>query len=160
MQNAFFVAGEIIQDYDSDKLFLAMGFGAEIPPLGNVSHEFFLNGNPENPFCQGVQGILDAYHQTLETGRLATTHATGRVLVIFAVITLLMRMTDCYITVTLSEPTYFAPVINHVARFAAKRQDGKNYFVLLIITNGDICGKSLLVIEYSPFEQHRLANQM
>ncbi len=32
--------GEIIQDYDSDKLFPALGFGAKLPPDGRVSHEF------------------------------------------------------------------------------------------------------------------------
>lgn len=32
--------GEIIQDYDSDKMFPALGFGAKIPPDGRVSHEF------------------------------------------------------------------------------------------------------------------------
>ncbi|XP_077970861.1 uncharacterized protein LOC120327759 isoform X1 [Styela clava] len=32
--------GEIIQDYDTDKLFPAYGFGARLPPHGQVSHEF------------------------------------------------------------------------------------------------------------------------
>lgn len=32
--------GEIIQDYDSDKLFPAYGFGAKIPPDGKISHQF------------------------------------------------------------------------------------------------------------------------
>ena len=35
--------GEIIQDYDTDKQFPALGFGAQVPPTGQVSHEFFLN---------------------------------------------------------------------------------------------------------------------
>lgn len=32
--------GEIIQDYDSDKLFPAYGFGAKMPPDGKISHVF------------------------------------------------------------------------------------------------------------------------
>lgn len=32
--------GEIIQDYDSDKLFPAYGFGAKLPPDGKISHVF------------------------------------------------------------------------------------------------------------------------
>lgn len=32
--------GEIIQDYDSDKLFPAYGFGAKMPPDGKISHAF------------------------------------------------------------------------------------------------------------------------
>ncbi|KAM8863214.1 copine Va isoform 3-T3 [Spinachia spinachia] len=99
--------GEIIQDYDSDKMFPALGFGAKLPPDGRVSHEFPLNGNVENPFCNGMEGILEAYHQSLKT-------------------------------VQLYGPTNFSPVVNHVARYAAAVQDGSQYFVLLIITDGVI----------------------
>ena len=48
--------GEIIQDYDSDKMFPVLGFGARLPPDGHVSHEFFVNLDPVSPFCHGVQG--------------------------------------------------------------------------------------------------------
>lgn len=41
--------GEIIQDYDSDKMFPALGFGAKIPPDGRVSHEFPLVRPPPPP---------------------------------------------------------------------------------------------------------------
>ncbi|XP_041713067.1 copine-8-like isoform X1 [Coregonus clupeaformis] len=99
--------GEIIQDYDSDKMFPALGFGAKLPPDGQVSHEFPLNGNIENPYCNGMEGILEAYHQSLKT-------------------------------VQLYGPTNFAPVVNHVAKYAAAVQDGSQYFVLLIITDGVI----------------------
>ncbi|XP_034623693.1 copine-5 [Trachemys scripta elegans] len=100
--------GEIIQDYDSDKMFPALGFGAKIPPDGHVSHEFPLNGNADNPYCSGIEGILEAYHKSLKT-------------------------------VQLYGPTNFAPVVNHVARYAATtEQDGSQYFVLLIITDGVI----------------------
>lgn len=34
--------GEVIEDYDTDKLFPALGFGARIPPRMTVSHEFFM----------------------------------------------------------------------------------------------------------------------
>ncbi|XP_072569379.1 copine-5-like isoform X3 [Paramormyrops kingsleyae] len=99
--------GEIIQDYDSDKMFPALGFGAKLPPDGRVSHEFPLNGNAENPYCSGMEGILEAYHQSLKT-------------------------------VQLYGPTNFAPVVNHVARYASAVHDGSQYFVLLIITDGVI----------------------
>ena len=97
--------GEIIQDYDSDKQFPALGFGAKIPPHGKPSHEFFLNLQASTPFCAGVEGILQAYH-------------------------------SCIQQVSLYGPTNFSPVINHVARFAREYQDGRQYFVLLIITDG------------------------
>ena len=95
--------GEIIQDYDADKMFPALGFGAKVPPTGQVSHEFFLNLRPDSPYCAGVEGILQAYLTSLQT-------------------------------VTLYGPTNFSPVINHVAKFANAYQDGRQYFVLLIIT--------------------------
>ena len=43
---AISAVGEIIQDYDSDKMFPALGFGARIPPDNRVSHEFFLSLDP------------------------------------------------------------------------------------------------------------------
>uniref|UniRef100_A0A3P8SKT3 Copine 8 n=1 Tax=Amphiprion percula TaxID=161767 RepID=A0A3P8SKT3_AMPPE len=99
--------GEIIQDYDSDKMFPALGFGAKLPPDGRVSHEFALNGNPQNPYCTGIDGVMEAYYQSLKS-------------------------------VQLYGPTNFSPVINHVARYAASVNDGSQYFVLLIITDGVI----------------------
>ncbi|KAK2194289.1 hypothetical protein NP493_1g12046 [Ridgeia piscesae] len=99
--------GGIIQDYDSDKMFPALGFGAKIPPKGVVSHEFFLNGSSDNPYCQGIPGVLNAYYTSLQH-------------------------------VQLYGPTNFAPVINHVAKFAQAYTDGSHYFVLLILTDGII----------------------
>jgi len=99
--------GSIIEDYDSDKLFPALGFGAKVPPHGQVSHEFFLNLRSDSPYCEGVDGLLAAYLTSLNT-------------------------------VQLYGPTNFSPVIRHVAKFAQAYQDGSNYFVLLIITDGII----------------------
>uniref|UniRef100_A0A3B4U179 Copine family member 9 n=1 Tax=Seriola dumerili TaxID=41447 RepID=A0A3B4U179_SERDU len=62
--------GEIIQDYDSDKLFPAYGFGAKLPPDGKVSHAFPLNSNTENSNCVGIDGVLEAYFQSLRTVQL------------------------------------------------------------------------------------------
>ncbi|KAM9234891.1 copine-5 isoform 2-T2 [Dugong dugon] len=104
---ALTAVGEVIQHYDSDKMFPALGFGAKLPPDGRVSHEFPLNGNQENPSCCGIDGILEAYHRSLRT-------------------------------VQLYGPTNFAPVVTHVARNAAAVQDGSQYSVLLIITDGVI----------------------
>lgn len=42
--------------------------GAKIPPDTEVSHLFFLNFDPQNPFCKGVEGILEAYQQALRKG--------------------------------------------------------------------------------------------
>ncbi|XP_022084005.1 copine-8-like isoform X1 [Acanthaster planci] len=105
---ALWAVGEVIQDYDHDKLFPALGFGARVPPSMQTSHEFFLNGSQTDPFCVGVEGIVAAYQKALSS-------------------------------VQLYGPTLFAPIINHVARFAAAVRDGSKYYVLLIITDGCIC---------------------
>merc|ERR1712012_1150369 len=57
--------GEIIEPYDADKQFPGLGFGARIPPHGQVSFEFFLNLSSQ-PYCNGVQGVLDAYKIALQ----------------------------------------------------------------------------------------------
>ncbi|XP_061540551.1 copine-9-like isoform X2 [Phycodurus eques] len=62
--------GEIIQDYDSDKLFPAYGFGAKLPPDGKISHAFPLGGDSENPNCVGIDGVMEAYFQSLRTVQL------------------------------------------------------------------------------------------
>ncbi|XP_073930749.1 RNA-binding protein 12 isoform X5 [Castor canadensis] len=121
---ALWSVGSVVQDYDSDKLFPAFGFGAQVPPDWQVSHEFALNFNPSNPYCAGIQGIVDAYRQALPQVRLYG-------------------------------PTNFAPIINHVARFAAQavhqgtsseRRSAsvykwacpQQYFVLLLLTDGAV----------------------
>jgi len=55
-EQALVAVGDIIQDYDSDKVFPALGFGARIPPHGEVSHEFFLNLQASDPYCSGIEG--------------------------------------------------------------------------------------------------------
>ncbi|XP_069508336.1 copine-1 isoform X2 [Ambystoma mexicanum] len=107
---ALWCVGNVVQDYDTDKQFPAFGFGAQVPPNWQVSHEFALNFNPSNPYCPGVQGIVDAYRQALPQVRLYG-------------------------------PTNFSPIINHVARFAvaaAQQKTASQYFVLLILTDGEI----------------------
>lgn len=62
--------GKIIEDYDTDKLFPVLGFGARLPPDGKVSHEFFVNGHPSNPYCEGISGVLSAYRECLNRVQL------------------------------------------------------------------------------------------
>ncbi|XP_024120646.1 copine-4 isoform X1 [Oryzias melastigma] len=62
---ALVAVGEICQDYDSDKMFPAFGFGARIPPDFQVSHDFAVNFNEDNPECAGIQGVVEAYQACL-----------------------------------------------------------------------------------------------
>ena len=51
--------GQIVEEYDSDKLFPVLGFGARLPPDGRVSHLFYVNGHTSNPYCEKVGGKKD-----------------------------------------------------------------------------------------------------
>lgn len=99
--------GEIIQDYDSDKLFPVLGFGAKVAPSFQVSHLFYVNGDPTSPYCNGLGEVLSSYQR-------------------------------CAQNVQLYGPTYFAPIINHVASIAAQSRTGSEYFILLMLTDGII----------------------
>jgi vacuolar-type H+-ATPase subunit F/Vma7 len=102
--------GNVLQEYDSDKIFPVYGFGARIPPNMEVSHAFPINFKTNTPHCNGVRGVIDAYKTSL-------SH------------------------LELFGPTNFAPIINQVAKFAAAAQverSARNYFVLLILTDGVI----------------------
>ncbi|XP_013395668.1 copine-3 isoform X3 [Lingula anatina] len=105
---AISTVGAVVQDYDSDKMFPALGFGAKIPPEYQVSHEFALNFNLQNPFCAGVHGIIEAYKNCI--GQVQLYGPTNIAPVIYHV-------------------ANFA--------LAAHQQGGaKSYFVLLLITDG------------------------
>jgi hypothetical protein len=60
--------GEVLIDYDTDKMVPVLGFGALLPS-GQVSHCFNVNGEPQ-PFVHGVDGVLSAYRRCLSTVRL------------------------------------------------------------------------------------------
>ncbi|XP_059147817.1 copine-3-like [Physella acuta] len=62
--------GEVCQDYDTDKMFPALGFGARIPPDLELSHEFPINFNLQYPDCQGIDGILEAYYNCIRLVKL------------------------------------------------------------------------------------------
>uniref|UniRef100_A0A7N8WJ62 Copine-3 n=1 Tax=Mastacembelus armatus TaxID=205130 RepID=A0A7N8WJ62_9TELE len=111
---ALWAVGQVVQDYDSDKLFPAFGFGAKLPPeykvsfLTNYHNKSFQSFGFLSPIC--VEGIVEAYRMVLPQLRL-------------------------------SGPTNFSPIINHVASIsssAAQANNASQYFVLLILTDGEI----------------------
>jgi len=89
-------------------MFPALGFGARIPPTGQVSHEFFLTLDQSQPYCQGIDGVLAAYHNSLHNVQLyGPTNFSP-------VIRHVAKFAEAY------------------------RADPSNYFILLIITDGII----------------------
>ncbi|XP_072234244.1 copine-3 isoform X2 [Leuresthes tenuis] len=108
--SAIWSVGNVIQDYDSDKMFPAFGFGAQIPPTWQVSHEFPLNFNPSNPFCAGIEGVVEAYRVCLPQVKLyGPTNFSP-----------IINHVACF------------------AKQALQQTTASQYFVLLIITDGVI----------------------
>lgn len=56
----------------------------------------------------------------------------------FIVLGVLDAYRGCIRQVQLYGPTNFTPVIEHVIKFAQSYNDGNNYFILLILTDGVI----------------------
>ncbi|KAL4000730.1 NLR family CARD domain-containing protein 3 [Sarotherodon galilaeus] len=107
---AIWAVGNVIQDYDSKKMFPVFGFGAQLPPSWQVSHEFPVNFNPANPFCSGIEGVVDAYRHCLPQLKLwGPTNFSP-----------IINHVACF------------------ARQALQQCVASNYFVLLIITDGVI----------------------
>lgn len=107
---ALTAVGEIIQDYDSDKLFPAFGFGARIPPSYQVSHQFPLNFNPSNPYCAGLPGLVQAYQTCIQSVQLYGPTNISPII----------------------------NHVAHFAHEATQMATASNYFVLLILTDGVI----------------------
>ncbi|XP_062376721.1 copine-3 isoform X1 [Sardina pilchardus] len=108
--SAIWSVGMVIQDYDSDKLFPALGFGAQIPPNWQVSHEFPLNFNATTPYCQGIEGVVEAYRLCLPQVRLYGPTNFSPII----------------------------NHVARFAHQAASQKTASQYFVLLIITDGVI----------------------
>uniref|UniRef100_A0A0S7ETY6 CPNE3 n=1 Tax=Poeciliopsis prolifica TaxID=188132 RepID=A0A0S7ETY6_9TELE len=91
-------------------MFPVFGFGAEIPPLWQVSHEFPINFDPANPFCEGIEGVVQAYRQCLPQVKLwGPTNFSP-----------IINHVACF------------------ARQALQQNTASQYFVLLILTDGVI----------------------
>ncbi|KAG9333068.1 hypothetical protein JZ751_013536 [Albula glossodonta] len=108
--SAIWSVGQVVQDYDSDKMFPAFGFGAQIPPSWQVSHEFPLNFNPSNPFCAAIEGVVEAYRQCLPQVKLYGPTNFSPII----------------------------NHVARFAAQAAQQKTASQYFVLLIITDGVI----------------------
>jgi len=101
--------GQILQDYDSDKMFPAYGFGGALPPNNQVSFEFALNANAANPNCAGIQGVVQAYQTALQNVALSGP-------------------TNC--APLIRTATNFANSCAHTP------SGGQGYLILLILTDG------------------------
>ena len=104
----------------SDQMFPALGFGAQVPPNYEPSHEFALNFNPSNPFCAGqISSTCSLLHRIMFTTQPVEWNVVG-------VEGICAAYTSCVSQIQLYGPTNFSPIIYHVARFAqsAAKEEG------------------------------------
>jgi hypothetical protein len=110
-QSAITAVGEIILNYDYDRMVPAFGFGAKphFPTLNSpqVVHCFPLNGNPQSAEVADLPGLIQSYNNAL-------------------------------FNVELSGPTYFQYVISGALEVAKANVQRNIYSCLLIITDGEI----------------------
>ena len=103
--------GNILLNYDYDKMIPAFGFGAKprFPQLNSTTtdHCFPLSGRHDMIEAAGIDGLMSMYANSL-------------------------------LNVSLSGPTYFAPILERFMGIAnqAHQEGGKLYQILLILTDG------------------------
>lgn len=111
-QRAILSVGEILLNYDNDKLVQTYGFGAK-PIIGGVrgetSHHFPCSGDFNNCSGFGVKGVFDLYRTALQN-------------------------------IELAGPTYFSHMIREIRLFTEKNfaESVDSYTILLILTDGVI----------------------
>lgn len=70
-ERAIAMIGNVIEFYDTDRLFPVYGFGACLPGNLSANHCFALNFNEANPEVPGVAGVMTVYHQVIPTLRFS-----------------------------------------------------------------------------------------
>ena len=112
-QKAMSSCGEILLNYDYDKMVPVYGFGGK-PKFPNLAsyqtmHCFPLNGKMDDPYCFGLEGIMESYNYALHNSEL-------------------------------SGPTLFCPILTEVMKICQNSKDSGDdqYYILLILTDGEI----------------------
>ena len=114
-QNEYYKAlksvGDILQFYDTDKQFPCFGFGAKLHRnMNRASHCFALNANIFDPECEGLEGILEAYQNSLKHTQLYGPTHFNEIL----------------------------KIVNDMAEQLNVSQNNQKYQILMIITDGII----------------------
>ena len=110
-QKAIMAVGNILLNYDYDKMIPAFGFGAKpnFPQIRSptTDHCFPLSGRYDIIEAAGLEGLMAMYANSLQN-------------------------------VSLSGPTYFAPIIEKFIGIAneSHQSGGRTYQILLILTDG------------------------
>ncbi|KAL4680324.1 hypothetical protein H8959_022265 [Pygathrix nigripes] len=151
--SAIWAVGQIIQDYDSDKMFPALGIRGPVTPrlegsAGTAVSPTALNGasyespctlkpcKQQQPDVMGaaVSRSVQVSHEFAINFNPTNPFCSG-------VDGIAQAYSACLPHIRFYGPTNFSPIVNHVARFAAQatqQQTATQYFILLIITDGVI----------------------
>ena len=70
-QHALQSVGQVLLEYDTDKMVAAYGYGARLPPdHKTTSHCFPLNFSDANPEVPGIGGLMSAYQNAISQVKL------------------------------------------------------------------------------------------
>eukprot|EP00826_Nyctotherus_ovalis_P020480 TRINITY_DN16436_c0_g1_i3.p1 TRINITY_DN16436_c0_g1~~TRINITY_DN16436_c0_g1_i3.p1 ORF type:complete len:364 (+),score=71.08 TRINITY_DN16436_c0_g1_i3:112-1092(+) len=108
--SAILSIGQILQEYDTDKNIPVLGFGAQPLGVNKISHCFSLNGNIFDPEVHKLEAVLETYRRNV-------------------------------LKLQFSGPTNFSDIIKYIGDFAewnVTNGSKHNYFVILILTDGQI----------------------
>eukprot|EP00826_Nyctotherus_ovalis_P056715 TRINITY_DN7715_c0_g1_i5.p1 TRINITY_DN7715_c0_g1~~TRINITY_DN7715_c0_g1_i5.p1 ORF type:complete len:618 (+),score=175.02 TRINITY_DN7715_c0_g1_i5:73-1854(+) len=108
--NAIQSIGRVLQEYDSDKNIPVFGFGAQPLEVNRISHCFSLNGNIFDPEVHTINSVMEIYRKNI-------------------------------LKLQFSGPTNFSEIIRYIgdtAEWNVNNGNLHNYFVLLILTDGQI----------------------
>ena len=109
-ETAIRACGDIVAYYDYDQKFPAFGFGGKFYGNPEVDHCFPLNGNPNDPEINGIDGILQTYRTVLNNTELwGPTHFH-----------------------------HFIDRLNETVKSEVSRENYNNYNILMILTDGII----------------------
>ena len=109
-ETAIRACGDIVAYYDYDQKFPAFGFGGKFYGNPNVDHCFPLNGNPNDPEINGIDGILQTYRTVLNNTELwGPTHFH-----------------------------HFIDRLNETVKSDVSRENYNNYNIVMILTDGII----------------------
>ena len=121
--------GNIIANYDYNKMFATYGFGGKFYGKQEVDHCFPLNGNENNPEIFGIDGVLKTYREALTKTK------------IFGIDGVLKTYREALTKTKLHGPTYFHHFIEKINNKVLKQVEEKNfdiYHILMILTDGII----------------------
>ncbi|CAE7398396.1 CPNE1, partial [Symbiodinium sp. CCMP2456] len=141
-ETAIIALGSVLRSYDTTDEYAVYGFGARIPPSHSVcSNCFALTGDFLHPQVHGIDGILRAYRRSLQVVHMHGPSCPGDVL----------ELGSYYARNYMQEPEKEGGVLR------SNVPPDMNYFVLIVLTDGDIVNEKRIVQELKKMQEYPIS---